>query len=268
MTRRCYKIRAMRIEWEIALEFFCWGLETFSRRDCGLILAGYRDLPSGRELDRLLERWRSQQLIQQDGRGRTAQFTITEAGKKRTLACHPAAHWDTPWDGKWRVFSFDLPESRRKDRVQLWRHLCAAKFGFLQRSVWVWPHDAEATLRQIVQAQGIPCCFCGFECSRLFLCDHGEIVATAWDFAEIGQRHRRYLQHDIASPAALKQSRDLSALARLARVERDAYHHAFALDPLLPRSLWPKPYAGPAVDDLHRAFLAGLRRRLAELSHG
>src|SRR5437667_3243917 len=28
----------MRIDYELVLDFFMWGLETFSRRDCGLIL--------------------------------------------------------------------------------------------------------------------------------------------------------------------------------------------------------------------------------------
>jgi DNA-binding transcriptional regulator PaaX len=255
----------MKLEFEIALEFFFWGLETFSRRDCGLILAGYRVTQSERRLERLLDRWRQQRLVTQTGRGKAAQFTITDAGRKRVSELALGRAWDTAWDGKWRVFSFDLPTERRKDRTTLWRSLRAAKFGYLQRSVWVWPHEVESTLLGIVRARGIPECFCGFEVSRLFLCSTGEVVATAWDFEEIARRHGAYLKHAVANLTSLNRAQDLNGLARVARAERDAYRFAFSVDPLLPRALWPKSYQGPIVEERHGIFRASLRRRLREL---
>jgi DNA-binding transcriptional regulator PaaX len=256
----------MKLEIEIALEFFLWGLEVFSRRDCGLILAGFRSCSNERELDRLLERWREQRLVQQHGRGKTARFSITDAGRKRLPVSEPGRHWDLAWDGKWRVFSFDLPTSRRRDRSNLWRALRAAKFGLLQRSVWVWPHEVEPILRDIIQARGIPECFCGFEVSRLFLCDDKELVVTAWDFDEINRQHQSCLQHAVANTASLNRAANLQELARIARIEHDAYQYAFSFDPLLPRPLWPKSYRGPAVEERHAAFRACLRRRLRELA--
>jgi phenylacetic acid degradation operon negative regulatory protein len=255
----------MKLESEIALEFFFWGLETFSRRDCGLILAGFRECPSGRQLDRLLDRWRQQQLVTRSGRGQTAQFTITDRGRSRVRVFDPGRAWAAPWDGKWRVFSFDLPTQRRKDRTTLWRALRSAKLGYLQRSVWVWPHEVERILLDVVKAHGIPECFCGFEASRLFLCHDHEIVATAWDFEEIDRRQAAYRHHLVANTTSLNRARSLSDLARIARVEREAYQHAFSLDPLLPRSLWPRSYDGPAVEKRHLTFHACLRRRLHEL---
>ncbi len=256
----------MRLEIEIALEFFLWGLEAFSRRDCGLILAGYRSCPREQELDRLLERWRQQRLVQQHGRGKTAHFSITDAGRKRLPVWEPERHWDLAWDGKWRVFSFDLPTSRRRDRSNLWRALRAAKFGLLQRSVWVWPHEVETILQDIIRARGIPECFCGFEVSRLFLCDDKELVATSWNFDEINRQHQSYLQHAVANTTSLNRAADLQQLAHIARIERDAYQHAFSFDPFLPRPLWPKSYRGPAVEERHSAFRACLCRRLRKLA--
>jgi DNA-binding transcriptional regulator PaaX len=255
----------MKLEFEIALGFFFWGLETFSRRDCGLILAGYRDTPGGRRLDQLLERWRRQQLITRHGRGKTAEFTITERGRSLVPVFEPHRAWNKPWDSKWRVFSFDLPADRRKDRTKLWRALHDAKLGCLQHSVWIWPHEVEALLREVIQARGIPECFCGFEASRLFLCDHAEVAATAWDFDEISRRHATYLRHLVANPSALLRARDLTELARFARIEHDAYRYAFSRDPLMPRVLWPKSYSGAAVEERHQNFCAVLQRRLHEL---
>jgi len=255
----------MKTEYELALEVFFWGLETFSRRDCGLLLAGYRETSSSRRIGFLLERLQRERLLARQGRGRAAQFTITAAGKQRVAPLSPAREWSRSWDGKWRVFSFDLPLSRRKDRLALWRALRDHKLGLLQRSVWIWPHEVEPVLRQIVDARNIPECFCGFEANRLFLCDTTEVVATAWDFEEIGRRHTTYLRNLVATPHAAQTATDLSTLARLARQEREAYRYAFSLDPLLPRELWPAAYHGAAVEGRHDQFHAALGQRLREL---
>ena len=44
------------------------------------------------------------------------------------------------------MFSYDLPETRRNDRAQLWRALRARKLGLLQLSMWVWPHEVEEAI--------------------------------------------------------------------------------------------------------------------------
>jgi phenylacetic acid degradation operon negative regulatory protein len=256
----------MRTEFELALEFFFWGLEVFSCRDCGLILAGYRVTQGERRIDQLLDRLKREKLLAQSGRGSSAQFTITDRGRQRVRVPSPAQHWNRPWDRQWRAFLFDIPSNRRKDRIVLWRALRDARFGLLQRSVWVWPHEVETTLREVVEARGIPECFCGFEVSRLLFCDNAQVVETAWDFEAIGKAHAGYCNHPVANQSALNRARDAGELARVARAERDAYHYAFALDPLLPQALWPKDYQGARLQECHQTFMARLRTRLRELT--
>lgn len=260
------EISAMKLQYEILLECFFWGLETFSRRDCGLILAGFRHTAADHRLDKLLDRLREQGFVERRGRGADATFTITDRGRQRVRVADPHAHWNRPWDGKWRVFSFDLPVIRRRDRIVLWRALRDHKIGLLQRSVWVWPHEIESLLSKIIQAHGIPECFCGFEASRLFLCDNAEVVSTAWNWKEIAHQHETYLKHDVIHPSSLRRAADLAAVARLARIARDAYQNAFCFDPLLPRALWPKSYQGPTVEERCQDFQARLRRRVRELA--
>lgn len=85
-------------------------------------------------------------------------------------------------------------------------------------------------------------------------------MASAWDWEEIGKAHRTYLQHPRLNDRQVTAIRELPALAALARIERQSYHYAFALDPLLPRALWPAAYQGVAVQQEHMR----LRRLLAE----
>ncbi len=257
----------MKPEHELILEFLCWGVQVFTRRDLGLTLSGYRPTATDRRIDELLERLRQQRLLEKEGRGRYARFTITAAGQQQVRTFDPAAHWNQPWDAKWRVFTFDFPANRHKDRILLWRALRNHKFGLLQRSVWIWPHMVTSILEGIVQAQGIPECFCGFEAGHVFLCDNAEIIVAAWDFEEIARRHSTYLNNGVATTGNLARARDLRELARLTRIERDAFHYAFSRDPLLPRELWPKGYKGPALHERRLAFHAQLRRRLREFAN-
>jgi DNA-binding transcriptional regulator PaaX len=251
----------MRLGWEIALLTALDMLETFSRHDFGLVLAGIRKTTTGRNLDRLIDRWRQQQIITRTGRGRNARFRIMDGVLNRMRESDPAAEWGRYWDGKWRVFSFDLPGRSHKGRMGLWRNLRRARFGFLQRSVWIWPHEVEEMLLDMVEAKGIPECFCGFEVSRLFLCETAEIVASAWEWERIRGEHDDYIRNAASRLRNLRATNRLESLSRIARVERAAYADVFRHDPLLPRDLWPDSYRGPAVRDLHLKIEECLRDR-------
>jgi DNA-binding transcriptional regulator PaaX len=206
------------------------------------------------------ERW-----VKRKGRGAAAEFTITEKGRQRCAEADPTVDWARRWDSRWRLVTFDVPEHRRKERKALWRELRARRLGYLQQSVWVWPHDIEPILREIIQAQGIPECFAGFECARLFLCTNQEIVLAAWDFKTLKRTHETYLKQVAVLTQKLRGAPDLTSLARHVRDERLAHAHAIESDPLLPKALWPRGYRGEAVLRAHREARAVLRQRLPQL---
>jgi DNA-binding transcriptional regulator PaaX len=224
------------------------------------MLLGYDHYAEVRRAERLVRRLQEQKMISRTGKRRDA-FVITATGMERRQRPDPQAAWQQPWDGAWRVLTFDLPESRRKDRKRLWQALRARKLGLLQKSVWIWPHDLQPILQQIMKVEGLPECFCGFKSNGLFLCTTTEVVLTAWPWKEIRRRHETYRQHCTAREDNLEAAASLAALAKLAQVERQAYAYAFTFDPLLPRVLWPAGYAGEAVEQRHRAFVRTLRRR-------
>jgi len=250
---------------EELLEFLLWGLEglmrpSLSRALAGPPVSGYRT--QRRAMCRLMQ----DGLVETTGRGRKASFRITAKGRQVAEGENPRDHWSRSWDGRWRVFSFDVPERRRADRRALYWALRERKFGLLQRSVWVWPHDVAATLEEIVEAKGIPECFVGFEASRLFLSDHWEIVASAWDFELIGRCHERYVREGTDYRQGLARAESWPAVTRLARTERAAYREAFRVDPWLPRELWPRNYRGEQVHGQHEIFRGLLAKRLRQLA--
>ncbi len=44
---------------------------------------------------------------------------------------------EEPWDGKWRLITFDIPEKRRRERDWLRSALTSAGYSFVQRSVFL-----------------------------------------------------------------------------------------------------------------------------------
>jgi phenylacetic acid degradation operon negative regulatory protein len=247
------------------LDLFCALGDVLSRPTLYRLLEGYDEYAEQQRAHRLIQRLQQQKLISRTGKRRDA-FTITADGHTRRPTPNPTAAWRRSWDGAWRVLTFDLPEVRRKDRKRLWQALRAHKLGLLQRSVWIWPHELQPILREIMEVEGLPECFCGFNATSLFLCTTAEIVITAWDWEEIERHHRRYLQHLVANERSLQAARDIPALATVARIERRAYEDAFIFDPLLPRSLWPPDYNGDVVQTRHESFRRLLRQRFHHLN--
>ena len=249
------------------LDTFLSCMEFLARPTLYSILYGYNDCESPRQADLLVERLEERQFVARTGRGKRAIYSITANGLRQASALSPMRHWETPWDGHWRAVLFDLPANRPGVRQALWKALRARKFGLLQRSVWVWPHECEAILKEITDARGVPECFCGLESRRLFLCTDEEVIETAWKFDDIGEHHTSYLESTKRLATALNKVKDMESLGRLARVEREAFRAAFAWDPLLPRRLCPKGYRGFQVERRHQEILQTLRNRMANLGN-
>ena len=257
---------AMRMDCLAVLDFLFEMAVVFSRRDCGFILAGVRPVPSELNTGRLMRQWERQGLIERATEGTEPKFRLSVEAERRLAQRVPSGHWDRPWEGKWWIVSYDLPEAQRPQRAVLWRALRERKLGLLQRSVWVWPHPVEPILRELVQSEGMPECFIGFEAQRVCWCTNAEVVRTAWDQEEIGRRHRAYLQHAATEAKRYLEAPTPAALAALARREWEAYHYAFSLDPLLPRALAAKAYRGYEVEARHRQCRNAWRQRLAALT--
>ena len=75
------------------------------------------------------------------GAGRSALGTAVEANRKLLGT--------RPWDHKWRVAVFDIPEKYASLRKKVRHILKNAGFVKLQHSVWIFPHDCEELVQLI-----------------------------------------------------------------------------------------------------------------------
>jgi phenylacetic acid degradation operon negative regulatory protein len=76
---------------------------------------------------------------------------ITEAGKKRLFALLPSYDEERAWEGKIYLITYDIPETRKKDRDILREYLRKIGCGMLQASVWLTPYNPKGVLREFLQ---------------------------------------------------------------------------------------------------------------------
>jgi phenylacetic acid degradation operon negative regulatory protein len=176
----------------------------------------------------------------------------------------PEVLWSTKWDGKWRLFLFDIPETQRSARRKLTRTLASSGCGCLQGSVWIAPRVPPAIECHVAEQDP--------DCSQvlILLADSkgdsidARMVETAWDFEKINELYREAL--------AITQRFDQMVnggtrgeLDQWTVDEKEAWRVALGADPLLPAELLPKGYSGRKAWRLRRTILAKAARMSGRL---
>lgn len=188
---------------------------------------------------------------------------LTEAGRIAALGGRdPEQAWSVPWDNKWRLFLFDIPEKERALRRRVNRALNGFGCGCLQGSVWISPHVA-AGVGALFKEHGD-------DCSHLIMLEADsrgqkvdiKMVKTAWNFSRINNLYRRHLEILEAFPACRKDT--AITLLNWSKLENQAWMDAVRSDPLLPRVLLPADYLGVKAWKKRRAVLRKAARLASE----
>jgi DNA-binding transcriptional regulator PaaX len=196
---------------------------------------------------RQLQRLERRHLLEKQSTGAGDRLhRLTEAGRLHALGGRDPAHqWKRPWDGRWRMVVFDVPEDRRGLRDKLRKQLHYRGFGYLQHSVWITPDSVSEDRRLLA---GDPA-----DVGSLILLEarpcagetDAEIVAGAWDFAEINQRYAVHQQVLQRRPRGCLGSKAAAVpFRRWLQEEQLAWSSAIEVDPLLPARLLPSRYSG------------------------
>jgi DNA-binding transcriptional regulator PaaX len=187
---------------------------------------------------------------------------LTEAGRTVVLGGRdPEKAWAQPWDHKWRLFLFDIPEQESSKRRQLTRSLAKAGCGCLQGSVWISP--ATPSVIECLAAGDDP------DCSHLLmlLADSkgpkvdAKMVDGAWDFEAINAAYQQ-LQEVLDQFPQAARGKSRESLSDWTVAENTASRACLQQDPLLPAVLLPKDYVGRKIWS-HRRKILGEAARLA-----
>jgi phenylacetic acid degradation operon negative regulatory protein len=189
----------------ISVRALCWAL---LRSDGTIHLAEVADVGSELGLSEQTVRHGVRRLCDREG--------FTREGRGRHAVAHAGPHstdlWDLdrelvrfayrqdagyePWDGRWRLITFSIPETRRADRDRLRVWLRAMGGTAVSHATYVSPHDWWDVVRPAVEELDLIANVTWGELDRLVVAGMGEptaIAAHLWPSTE----------RDIAYAAAL-----------------------------------------------------------------
>jgi phenylacetic acid degradation operon negative regulatory protein len=141
------------------------------------------------------------------------------------------------WDGRWLLVYARIPESDRHARHVVRSRLSWAGFGSLGGGLWISPHpDREAEAISVLREAGVAADAHVFVARRSGLADVQVMVASAWDLGAIEDQYEEFIEEFRATAPA-------DVLARQVELVH-AWRRFPAIDPVLPRELWPARWSG------------------------
>ena len=163
---------------------------------------------------------------------------ITETGKKRLEGLFPFYDTKRVWDKRIYLITYDIPETKKRDRDILREYLRKIGCGMLQASVWLTPYNPKEVLRKFIEEKGLR--------GQVLISDLGkdgsigeedinELVARVYKLEELIDRYFRFIQEWQGKkvPDDLEKSRiNFSFLSILID------------DPQLPFELLPEDWPG------------------------
>lgn len=242
-----------------------WLAEKMMRPTIRVALTSFDDWAAKDGLWREIRRLEAENLVEMEtGSGHRLDRVIrlTEEGRKFALGgVLPPDLWNRGWDGRWRLVFFDVPEKARGTRGRLRAWLAGARFGALQKSVWITPDPLDnlaAPLRKEVEDCGVLTAFEGHPC---FGESPEAIVRTSWNFDAVADAYQKWRLHADGLDKVAK-SKGTGSLVKWGDQERVLWADCMRIDPLLPRELWPAAYSGEASWKLRMDLLSRAARLL------
>ncbi len=155
-----------------------------------------------------------------------------------------------PWDGRWYLLTYSVPESKRDLRRRLRRRLLWLGFGALNHATWMSPRDLRVEIEQVVnELRARPYVEC-FDAEHWGFSNDKEIADRCWDleglntyYANFIARYEPLLQKCQALLAANDGLAPQECFAQRFMLTHE-YRSSPYVDPNLPPELLPDDWLG------------------------
>jgi DNA-binding transcriptional regulator PaaX len=179
---------------------------------------------------------------------------LTEAGMNAANGGRdPEQAWATPWDGKWRLFLFDIPEAENTKRRQLTRALAISPSTPPAIEKLIASDDPDCTHLMLLMADT--------KGQKVDV----RMVEGAWNFDQINEQYEK-LETILDEFPAVAQQNSPEVLADWTAAEKASSSIALQIDPLLPSALYPKIYVGRKIWKKRIKILADAARHASGLT--
>jgi len=150
------------------------------------------------------------------------------------------------WDGKWRIISYEIPESKREIRDHLRREMQGWGLGPWHRSFWLTPHPVFERLKELVVGKEEEKYIQAFSADHSFG-QRAILIEKVWMIKELDKKYREMFKkwHDILasdvetnldSPKNSKIEKFLQVISEYVTLLRE--------DPGLPKQLIGEQWIG------------------------
>ena len=123
------------------------------KRDLSEALQLEPDEYSKLQIRRALQYLKAKEFVVYPARAKAGHITLTTLGLRRLnqLKFEQLRVSKRPWDGKWRLLTFDVPEKQKSVRHVFRRKLKQLGFYHFQRSVFILPYDCKNEIDLITE---------------------------------------------------------------------------------------------------------------------
>jgi phenylacetic acid degradation operon negative regulatory protein len=140
-----------------------------------------------------------------------------------------------PWDGWWRIISFDIPEKLKGRRDYLRKKIERLGMGKMQESLYITPFDFGKDLKEYIDIHGLSDFVDVFEARHIFGYDPKKLAWRVWRLEKLEERYRELLEA-FSHHNALTIDNRHSLQVKFEEILLD--------DPLLPKELLPYDWVG------------------------
>jgi len=210
----------------------------------------------------VLSRMSKREWLQSRKIGRESYYSLSREGNKKMLA---GKNWaldkkHKPWDGKWRLLSYNVPEHVRHLRDTLRQELLCLGYGSLGSSLWISPYNHHKELMKFFSKIRAKEYVEAFEAHYSGPRANQKLAQKAWDIHGLEKRYQKFVKEYSTVLSAYKNAirkrveidpKECFAL----RFRMTAEFINIALDePMLPLKLLPAHWTGLRAKEIYLEF--------------
>ncbi|PIY69388.1 hypothetical protein COY90_00915 [Candidatus Roizmanbacteria bacterium CG_4_10_14_0_8_um_filter_39_9] len=150
-------------------------------------------------------------------------YRLTDAGFESLSFEFPFFRFlKAKWDGKWRIISYEIPESKRELRDKLRREMQGWGLGPWHRSFWVTPHPITSHLKEMVAGKAEEQYIQAFESDHVFG-KQEVLIEKVWGKSLLDKKYRELFKkwHEVLSKDGDKNDKFIAVIGEYITLLRD-----------------------------------------------
>jgi phenylacetic acid degradation operon negative regulatory protein len=169
-------------------------------------------------------------------------------------------HRRDPWDGRWYLLTYSIPESKRHLRRRLRQRLLWLGFGSLNHATWITPRDLRAEVEQVVDDLRVRSYVEFFAAEHWGFASDREIVERCWDLRRLNDYYAAFIARyeppfqECQARLAVSDGLDPQECFVQRFMLVHEYRSSPYLDPNLPLELLPDDWVGEKAAQLFQKY--------------